>query len=239
MKTEFIALIPARGGSKGIPGKNITPFLGKPLIAHTINAALTSEHISHVFVTTDDEEIARVAESWGAKVPFLRPVGISGDTSRTIDAVLHFIENMRGVVDRESNLVLLQPTSPLRGKDDIDVACKMFLDNQRRGLASVTFMKKPLSLIRTCENLILTKVFEDPSDLRRQEARYSCYINGAIYINRISEIHPGTVFNDNELAFVMDAMKSVDIDDPLDLEEAAFYYRIIQGKHADVIKPMQ
>ena len=117
-----IAIIPARGGSKGLPGKNIKPLCGKPLIAWSIEAGLASQYIDEVMVSTDSEEIANIAREFGASVPFLRPVELASDTATTLDAVKHVIEYYENECNRYFDyIVLLEPTSPLREKDDLDM----------------------------------------------------------------------------------------------------------------------
>lgn len=120
-KRTFLAVIPARSGSKGLPGKNIKPLCGKPLIAWSIEAGLASQHIDEVMVTTDSEEIAKVAREFGATVPFLRPAELASDTATTFDAVKHAIDYYASEKSQGFDyIVLLEPTSPLRESDDLD-----------------------------------------------------------------------------------------------------------------------
>ncbi len=117
----FLAIIPARGGSKGLFGKNIKELCGKPLIAWSIEAGLKSNYLDEVMVTTDSKEIAEIAKKYGANVPFLRPDDLASDTATTFDAVKHTIEFYKHNFDREFDyIVLLEPTSPLREDKDID-----------------------------------------------------------------------------------------------------------------------
>ena len=121
--THILAVIPARGGSKGILNKNIRSFAGKPLIIHTIEAAKQSRHITKIVVSTDSKKIADVAKKYGADVPFLRPPEFSGDSSKVTDAIMHLCEKMRKEkAYKPDYIVLLQPTSPLRTGADIDGA---------------------------------------------------------------------------------------------------------------------
>jgi CMP-N,N'-diacetyllegionaminic acid synthase len=118
---RVIAIIPARGGSKGLPGKNIKDLRGKPLIAWSIEAGLTSKYIDEVMVTTDSEQIACVAQATGAQVPFLRPSQLASDTATTFDTVKHVINHYEIELNRRFDyIVLLEPTSPLRAKEDLD-----------------------------------------------------------------------------------------------------------------------
>lgn len=118
---KILALIPARGGSKGLPRKNIMPICGKPLIAWSIEKAKLSKHLDMVLVTTDCQEIADVAKQYGAHVPFLRPTELATDRSSTYDAIRHALDYLRTEEGRTFDyIVLLEPTSPLREDDDID-----------------------------------------------------------------------------------------------------------------------
>jgi len=117
----FLAIIPARGGSKGLPGKNIKKLCGKPLIAWSIESGLESQYIDEVMVTTDSEEIAQVAREFGASVPFLRPAELASDTATSFDAVKHAIDFYESELHKSFNyIVLLEPTSPLRTKGELD-----------------------------------------------------------------------------------------------------------------------
>jgi CMP-N-acetylneuraminic acid synthetase len=118
---RVIAIIPARGGSKGLPGKNIRPLCGKPLIAWSIERALQSHYVDAVVVTTDSQEIADVALRYGAEVPFLRPAHLASDTASSVDTVLHALDHYRDTLGKTFDyVVLLEPTSPLREVGDID-----------------------------------------------------------------------------------------------------------------------
>jgi CMP-N-acetylneuraminic acid synthetase len=125
-KSNIIAIIPARGGSKGLPGKNILPLHGKPLIAWSIEAALAVDEISHVIVTTDDEEIAQVSRDYGTEVPFMRPSELATDTASGVDVVVHALKASQAHYEEEFDWVLLlQPTSPLRTSEDTRMAIQM------------------------------------------------------------------------------------------------------------------
>lgn len=117
---SVIAIIPARAGSKGLPGKNIKPLCGKPLIAWSIESALKARHVDEVLVSTDGDEIARIAAQFGAQVPFRRPAELAADTATTLSAVEHALSHYNGLGRRFDLVVLLEPTSPLREDTDID-----------------------------------------------------------------------------------------------------------------------
>ena len=123
----MVAIIPARGGSKGLPGKNIKNLNGKPLIEWTIEAALKSKCIDKVVISTDDTNIASISENAGATVPFLRPQDLATDHSLAIDVYLYTIDKLiENTSKKYSSFIVLQPTSPLRNSDDIDNAVELF-----------------------------------------------------------------------------------------------------------------
>ena len=218
---RILALIPARGGSKGIPHKNITPLAGKPLIQYSIDAAKQSRYVDYVFVSTDDAEIADIAKKNGSNVPFLRPKELASDTAKTIDAVLHAIETLREADETFDSLVLLQPTSPLRTAEDIDGAIETFYAGGRKAVVSVNEVDDHPILIRTIEQTDdgkrLKPLLQVNSTVRRQDMPPFYRVNGSIYINPIEEINRDTSFNDNPIPFVMEKDHSIDIDEPIDL----------------------
>ena len=221
---RILALIPARGGSKGIPHKNITPLAGEPLIKYSIDAAKQSKYIDYVLVSTDDAEIADIVKKYGAKVPFLRPKELASDTAKTIDAVLHAIETLRKAGETFDSLVLLQPTSPLRTAEDIDKAIETFYQFNRQPVVSVSEVSDHPILIRTIEQTPngdrLKPLLDGSSTVRRQDMPPFYRVNGSIYINPIEEISQTTSFNDNPVPFIMQKNHSVDIDEPIDLRIA-------------------
>ena len=203
-KFSVLAIIPARGGSKGVKDKNIKDLNGKPLISHTIINASRSKYIDKVLVSTDNIKIAEISKLFGAHVPFLRPDEISGDDAKTIDAVIYTIEKLKDVKEQYDILILLQPTSPLRTTQDIDNALEIFLESSMQSLVSVCKV--------TISNNMLKKILNINSTIRRQDMPQFYRVNGAIYINYIKEISRETSFNDNVIPFVMSIQNSIDID---------------------------
>lgn len=219
---KILAIIPARAGSKGIKDKNIIDLNGKPLISYSIEAALGSKYIDKVVVTTDGESIANVAREYGADVPFLRPSYLAADTSKTIDAVMHCIEEVNKDDEKYDYMVLLQPTQPLRQSWHIDEAMELILERNEDTLVSVSKVKDHPILMRTIDkNGYAKNLLQECSTKRRQEFANYYKVNGAIYINKINEnLSTKTSLNDNKLVYEMDSKYDVDIDELLDLHIA-------------------
>jgi len=213
---SFIAVIPARGGSKGIPNKNIVDVEGKPLIAYTIETALQSKYLDRIIVSTDSEEIARVSKNWGAEVPFLRPFHLATDESKTIETVIHLLKQLESKYDY---VVLLQPTQPLRKVVHIDKAIQQAIDKEQSSLLSVSIVQQHPILMRTIdENGSLNSVINGNSTIRRQDFQEVYIVDGTIYINKIDEnLTEKTSLNDNEYAYVIQD-SYIDIDNYKDLE---------------------
>jgi CMP-N-acetylneuraminic acid synthetase len=218
---RIVALIPARGGSKGIPGKNIRDLAGRPLIAHTIAAALQSGSVDSVVVTTDSPEIAAVAEGYGARVPFLRPADLASDTSKSIDALVHARDWLRAAGETYDAVVLLQPTSPLRNAGDIDGAVEAYYKHGEMGVASVCeVIENPVLTRRVDAYGVLHPVLPLTSTVRRQDMPDFYHVNGAVYVNSFDGLSSETSLNDNPVAYVMPRERSVDIDSIEDFERA-------------------
>ena len=218
---QFLALIPARGGSKGIPRKNIRLVGNKPLIAWTIEAASESELISRSIVSTEDREIADIARQYGAEIPCYRPDNLAEDTSETIEAVLYtinFLEQNEGYTP--DYVVLLQPTSPLRRTDDIDAAIRFTVDKHADSVVSVCEAKPHPLLSKTLtQNGTLVDYIPGASDYsQRQDFPVAYSLNGAIYINRTSSLRSERKFIlQNTYGVIMPQERSLDIDTPFDL----------------------
>ena len=223
---KILALIPARAGSKGIKNKNIVDLAGKPLIAYSIEAAKESRYIDKIVVSTDGVKIAETAKRYGASVPFLRPEEFAQDTSKTIDAVLHCVDTLEQMGEHYDVLCLLQPTEPMRTTEDIDCAIEKFVENGKVGLASISEVDDHPILIRSVdENGRMKSLLHVNSTCRRQDMPQYYRINGAIYINLVTELSPETSFNDNPIPYIMDKRHSIDIDEMDDLMRAELYVR--------------
>lgn len=226
-----IGMIPARGGSRGLPRKNIAPLGGKPLIAHTIEAARAASSIDRIIVSTDDPEIAAVARKFGAEVPFLRPPELAGDATPSLCVMQHALTHLRLAEGCEPEIVvLLQPTSPLRGPSDIDKAVSMLEETGADSIVSVCASEHHPAWMKRVEAGRVYPFLEDgPEYTRRQDLPPVYRLNGAIYVTR-----PRIVIEENRIlgpdtrAFVMNAESSVDIDSALDLQLASV---ILQQRH--------
>ena len=191
---RILAVIPARGGSKGIPRKNIKEVHGHPLIAYTISEARASSYIDDVVVTTDSVDIAAVSRRYGASVPFMRPPELSGDNARSISALVHAVSTLEDMGERYDTVVLLQPTSPLRRAIEIDEALEVFFNHGEMGLVSVSQVTENPILTRRFDRFgVLHPLLPMSSTVRRQDMPAFYHVDGAIYINKSSDINSNTV----------------------------------------------
>ena len=222
----MIAIIPARGGSKGLPGKNIRDLDGMPLICHTIKSALESESITRVIISTDDDDIAIVAKECGAEVPFNRPSKLAKDNSMVMDAYLYTIDRL---VEMENitidSFIALLPTAPLRRSHDIDMEVEIFNLNKADSVISVTEPDAPAEWYRRIDNDgILRDYFPNTNTIKnRQEFNKSYIPNGAIYIFNVEKLRLSRqYYMDKTYPYVMPRSRSADIDEILDFEWAEF-----------------
>lgn len=212
-----LGLITARGGSKGLPRKNLLPVGGKPLIGWTIEAALKSGVIDRLVLSSDDDEIIQVAKACGCDVPFSRPVGLANDTASSIDVVLHALGQLPGY----EYLVLLQPTSPLRTAADIDAAFKLLKSTGAPSCVSVCEAEQsPYWMFRIKDGGKVERLLsEEGSASRRQDLPPICVLNGAIYIARVDWLQQSKNFlGEGCVAYVMSKEHSLDIDNADDFE---------------------
>jgi CMP-N,N'-diacetyllegionaminic acid synthase len=228
---KFVGIIPARGGSKGIPRKNIVHVAGKPLIQYTIDEALNAGYLDTVIVSTDCPEIADISVACGAEVPFLRPPHISSDEAKTIDVILHALQHLKEKGRSYDAVVLLQPTQPLRKSHHIDEAIKLFASGQCESVVSVCPVSEHPVLMRTIgPSGKLVSVLGGTSAVRRQDFLPVYKVNGVLYINRIDDdLNKNTSLNDNKMPYFMETQDSIDIDTPEDLE----FFRSVVERTAD------
>lgn len=208
------ALIPARGGSKGIPRKNIKPIAGKPLIVWTIEAALRSSMLDAVVVSTEDEEIADVARQAGALVPFMRPAALAADATPGLDPVLHALDQL----PQFDAVLLLQPTSPMRTTDDIDGCLRLAAERAVPSVVSVTEPDAhPYWTYRVDGDLRMTRLIDSAAVTRRQDLPLVGALNGALYFAAADWLRGNrSLLGPETLAYMMTRERSIDIDTPLD-----------------------
>lgn len=219
----MLAIIPARAGSKGLPGKNIKKLLGKPLIAYTIEEALKSKYISEVYVSTDSLEIAKIAEEYVAKVPFLRPDYLATDQALAVDTYIFMLDKLQEANKNIESFIVLQPTSPLRTSKNIDEAITLFNDKDADSVISYTKESHPLLWHKYVENdLSFLNIFDDSKLSNRQENRTTYYPNGAIFVFKSEIIRQKKYYSSKSYAYIMDKNKSVDVDYMEDFEYAEF-----------------
>ena len=223
-----LAYIPARGGSKGIPKKNIADVCGKPLIAYTILAAIRSGLFERVMVSTDSVEIADIARQYGAWVPFLRYPEFARDESRTIDAVCSDKARLEALGEKFDELVLLQCTSPLRKESDIIGAVAMAEEKMAAVVSISPVEEHPILMRNRDEEGKLTPLLSCSSTCRRQDMPSFYRVNGAIYVNFWDDITPDLSFADNPYGYVMMRGHSLDIDTPDDLAAVRATRKIAQ-----------
>jgi CMP-N,N'-diacetyllegionaminic acid synthase len=221
-----IATICARGGSKGLPRKNVLPFAGKPLIAHTIEQALACPLIDGVYVSTDDDEIARVALRYGAQVPYRRPAELASDQAAKIPAIEHLVAHLEQQGEAIDTVVDLQPTSPLRTQEDLSAAIGMA--GQADLIVSVTEPSHNpyYSLVETQSDGTL-RVSKPGEFVRRQDMPAVWGLNGSIYVwhrDALRRAARNGFWSVSIKPSVMPKQRSVDIDDAPDFEWAQWLY---------------
>lgn len=213
---KILGLIPARGGSKGVPKKNIKLLGEKPLIAYTIEAALESKQFTDVIVSTDDTEIAKVAEQFGAKVPFIRPTQLSTDSAKSIDVVIHALETLEKSEKKYDAVCLLQPTNPFRKVELIKNCIDKFQDKDFDALVSVErvpaeynphwqFNEDPYGYLK-----IVTGDKEIIS--RRQDLPITYKRDGSIYLTKVKVIKKYHSFYGDKLGFIEVPEGQINID---------------------------
>lgn len=220
-----IAIIPARVGSKRLPGKNIKLLAGKPMIAWTIEAALNSKIFDHVFVSTDGEEIAQVSKEYGAEVPFLRPDELASDEATTNDVVTHLVEWFEKKYKKNvGTITILQPTSPLRNTQHIIEAMQLMKDKAAKAIISVCELEYPIHFCNKLGSDGSMKDFIKPENNKRTQDLERFYrVNGAIYIyTRCYVGFLNNIYSDGSYAYAMNRSCSIDIDSEYDFELAKF-----------------
>lgn len=221
-RMKIVAIITARGGSKGLPKKNVLPLNGKPLIAYTIEAAVKSHIFDKVVVTTDDEEIKNVSLSFGAEV-IDRPAELATDSASSIDVLLHALESLQE--EQFTHFMLLQPTSPLRDKYHIREAVDLYKEQRGNSLVSVVEEQHPpYKLLVENGEEVIPLFSEKHLTMPRQQLLKTYRINGAMYLaNTVLFLSSKNLFEKPLFIYKMSQKNSMDIDNQDDLNLVLFY----------------
>jgi CMP-N-acetylneuraminic acid synthetase len=219
---NILGLIPARGGSKAIPRKNIVNLAGKPLLAYTCEAALSSRRLTRLILNTDDQEIAAVGLEYGVEAPFMRPAHLAGDEAPILPVLQHAVQWLAANQGFHTDvLVLLQPTSPLRRAEHIDAAVDLLLGSGADTVVSVQEVPhqyNPVSLMQVGDQGCLEPFMEGEMILRRQDKPRVYARNGpAILALQKQTLDSGRLYGDKVIPYIMGPLESVDIDDQDDL----------------------
>lgn len=221
----MLAIIPARGGSKGLPGKNIRELNGKPLIAHTIEAALKSKKITKIIISTDDEEIAKVCRKY-VDIPFMRPVELAQDDSLIIDTYIYTVEKTNEMFGTNyDSVIALLPTCPFRTAEDIDKAIKIFEEKKADSVISFYKSEHPMQWYRKIDkDGVLRAVLPEGNRLANRQEEEKTYLpNGAVYVFNIANtLKKNIYYTDKTYPYLMPIERSVDIDYLSDFQYAQF-----------------
>lgn len=219
-----LAVIPARAGSKGLPGKHLRRIGGEPMIVHTIRAALAARSVDRVVVSTNDAAVARVARRAGAEVPFRRPDELAADDTPTEPVIAHAVAWAERDGMRVDVVVTLQPTSPLRDAGQIDAAVQLLDGASVRSVASVAALDLPSSVVGS---LIGDRFapFGDVHDPRRQVAHVAARLTGGIYVTRRDLLAEGRLLDERPAALLVEPATAIDVDTEADLRAARLAWR--------------
>lgn len=227
-KQSILVLIPARGGSKRLPRKNVQPLCGKPLIGWAIAAAKKSRYADRVIVTTDSPAIAKAAKKAGAEIPFMRPSNLAGDKSPIITTIQHALQFLKKEENWQPDIVVLvQPTSPFVLAKDIDAAIETLVRQKVNSSVSVTPVTERPEWMFTLKKEMLKQRFKTPLFIRSQDLPALYRLNGAVYASRRSVYTKKITFDTKNIAgIVMPEERSIDIDTPRDFKEAQLACKI-------------
>ena len=228
-KKEFLAIIPARAGSSRIPNKNMKLVGNKPMIQHTIEAAISSLGVNNIIISTNDKKVIKLSNKLGVRPPFVRPKKLSTKTATTVDVILHSMEwykNNKGFLP--SNIILLQPTSPLRSSKDISNSIRKFNSSKKKTLVSVC---KPMQhpndfLFKYKEKYKTLNFFTSMNYKKLKEVNEPFFIDGSIYISDLNHfIKKNDLIGDDPEIFLMPQTRAIDVDKPFDLDLARMFYK--------------
>lgn len=223
-KNSVLGIIPARGGSKGLSGKNIRDLGGMPLIAHTLRAVLKSQRLTDHVISTDSQEIAQVARAYGGNVPFMRSAALAGDGANVVDVVREVLEH-DGV--GYEYVALLQPTCPLRVAEDIDSCIERIIETRAASVCSFTKVESahPHYMYVLKDDKLVSVLPTEPGQPRQQFD--DVYLrNGAVYVVRVKDfLKQGTFVTEDCVPHIMPASRAINIDSIEDLQLAEYHLR--------------
>ncbi len=230
---KIIAIIPARGGSKRVPRKNIKPLAGKPLIFYAINAALKSKYLDRVIVSTDDRKIAKVAEKFGAEIPFLRPKELATDRAKSIDVLKHAVRFLEEKENYKADIiVLVQPTTPLVLPEDIDKTIEKLIKARANSCVTMAEIgERPEWMYKIGKNGKAKLFWEQKiQKTRSQDLPKIFRLNGAVYAVKRDVLMKKNKILDNKnlTAIIMPRDRSIDIDEPVDFKIAEAIFMLIR-----------
>jgi len=220
---KILGIIPARGGSKGLPRKNILPLLNKPLVAWTIEQALRSKYLDKVIASTDDQKIVDIARQFGAEAPFIRPEELARDDSLTIDVAIHALNYFEQKGNNFDYLALLEPTSPLREMHDIDRSIKKLIDNEAIADSLISVGEIALEhpfISKKIDGKGYVKPFcaTDTFIARRQELPKAYFPYGVMYLSKVDTLKEHkTFYQEKTIPYLIERWQNYEIDDDIDL----------------------
>lgn len=231
---RVIGIIPARGGSRGIPYKNIRRLAGRPLLAYTAEAALAARRLSRIILTTDDEAIAEVGRRCGIEVPFLRPAELAGDETPTLPVLQHAVRWVESQGDSYESVCLLQPTHPFRRPEDIDACIELLEASGADAVVSVLPVPPEYNphwvYFRLPEGRLQLSTGEKTPITRRQDLPAAYRREGSIYVTRREVLmEQNSLYGSRLLGYPMDGAEAVDIDGEEDWEKAERLLRVAAG----------
>jgi len=226
---KILGVITARGGSKGIPRKNIKDLCGKPLIGYTIDAAKTSKFLTRTIVSTDDQEIAEVARACGGDVPFMRPNELAQDKSTSLPVVQHALGYLKENANEQYDyIMILQPTSPFRTAEDIDACIQKIVDTNADSVMSMVELSdfSPKKLKKIENDRIVALLQEEGQTSEFRDADVKVYKrNCAIYLTKVEYLLENDLFGKVSRPYIMPEERSLDINIPIDFEMAEFFMK--------------
>jgi CMP-N,N'-diacetyllegionaminic acid synthase len=229
---SFLAIIPARKGSKGIPGKNLKKIGGKPMVQFTMEAAISVISFENIIISTNDHKVINISEKLGLETPFVRPESLSTDSSKTSDVVQHSLDWYHSKYNKlPANIILLQPTSPFRDENDITLAIDKFNKSNKKTLVSVSEpINHPADCILKSKDGRFKRLEVGKELSERQSFPEMFFIDGGIYISETNHfLETQNLIGEDPAIFITKQYNSIDIDTPFDLEwaRAMFNYRLI------------